>query len=114
MSFVFASPEFMTSAATDLAVIRSAVDAARVAALGPTTQLQAAAADEISAAIAAVFGQHAHTFQAVSAQATQFQAQFVLAMTNGASAYAAAEAANVQQTLLAPSMRPPRRCWAER
>ncbi len=100
MSFVFANPESMASAATDLAAIRSAVDAARTAALGPTTQLQAAAADEISQAITAIFGQHALSFQTAGAQATALHQQFAQALNSGAGAYALAEATNVQQTLL--------------
>lgn len=100
MSFVFANPESLTAAASDLATIRSAVDAARTAALGPTTQLQAAAADEISQAITAVFGRHGLSFQAVSEQATAFQHQFAQALSSGGNAYGLAEAANVQQTLL--------------
>jgi hypothetical protein len=44
MSFVIATPELMTAAATDLAGIRSAVSAASAAALGATTQIPVAAA----------------------------------------------------------------------
>ncbi|MBX9983653.1 MAG: PE family protein, partial [Mycobacterium gordonae] len=59
MSFVFATPELMTAAATDLASLGSAVSAANAAATAPTVSMLAAGADEISAAVAAVFSGHA-------------------------------------------------------
>jgi len=62
MSFVFATPEMMTAAAADLEGIRSAINAASAAALAPTAQIQAAAADEISMAVSALFGQHALSY----------------------------------------------------
>ena len=55
MSFVVATPDVMTAAASDLADLRSLVEAAGLAALAPTTQIQAAAADEVSIAISALF-----------------------------------------------------------
>src|SRR5258708_27027739 len=45
-------------------------------------------------AVAALFGAHAQSYQALSAQATAFHDQFVQALTSGAGSYAAAEAAN--------------------
>ena len=53
MSFVIAAPEIMTSAATDLTRIESALSAAHAAAATQTTAVLAAAQDEVSAAIAA-------------------------------------------------------------
>jgi PE family len=64
MSFVFATPEAVATAATDLANIASTIGAANAAAIAPTTRLPAAGADEISAAIAALFGEHALGYQA--------------------------------------------------
>jgi hypothetical protein len=105
MSFVRASTDLIGNAATDLAGIRSALsvaNAANAAAAGPTAQIQAAAADEISAAIATLFGSHAHAYQAFSAQATAFHDQFVQTLEGAGNAYAAAEAANASplQSLL--------------
>ncbi len=97
MSFVVAAPEILSAAATDLANIGSSISAANAAALAPTTGVLAAGADEVSAAIAVLFGSHA---QALSAQAAAFHAQFVQTMASGTGGYASAEAANVQQTLL--------------
>src|ERR1700691_5376761 len=94
MSFVIAAPEMVASAASDLAGIGSMIEQAHAAAVAPTTAVLPAAADEVSAAIAALFSGHAQGFQALGAQAATFHAQFVQLMTAGAGSYAAAEAAN--------------------
>ncbi|MGA3255614.1 MAG: PE family protein, partial [Mycobacterium sp.] len=112
MSFVIATPELVTAAATDLASIGSTLNAAKSAAAAPTTGILAAAEDEVSAAIAAVFSDHGQGFQALGARAAAFHEQFVQALTAGAGSYVSAEAANaaaftanpvqtVQQDLLA-------------
>ncbi|WP_424734876.1 PE family protein, partial [Mycobacterium sp.] len=54
----------------------------------------AAGADEVSAAVAALFSSHAEGYQALGAQAMLFHEQFVQALNTGSGAYAAAEAAN--------------------
>ena len=81
MSFVIAAPEFMAAATTDLQNIGSAVSAANAAAAGPTTGMLAAGADEVSAAVASLFSGHGQAFQALSAQAAAFHAQFVRALS---------------------------------
>ncbi len=95
MSFVNASPEFMAAAATDLQNIGSALSEANAAAVGKAAGVQAAGADEVSAVVAALFGAHAQTYQALSEQAAAFHAQFVQIMNAGAGAYARTEAANL-------------------
>ena len=94
MSFVIAAPELVTAAATDLANIGSTLSTANAAAAATTTEVVAAGADEVSAGIAALFGAQGQAYQALSAQAAAFHAQFVQALNAGAGAYAAAEAAN--------------------
>src|SRR5919204_2481652 len=94
MSFVIAAPELMAAATTDLSNIGSAVSAANAAAATRTTALLAAGADEVSAAVASLFSGHAVQFQALSAQAAAFHAQFVAVLGGAGAAYAAAEAAN--------------------
>ena len=84
MSFVIAAPEMLTTAATDLAGVGSAINAANAAAVASTTGVVAAAADEVSAQIAALFGAHAQDYQALSAQAAAFHEQFVRALNAGA------------------------------
>jgi hypothetical protein len=67
MSFLFAVPESVATAATDLSGIGSTINAANTVAAGSTTSLLAAGADEVSAAAAALFSSHAEGYQAISA-----------------------------------------------
>ncbi|WP_079096250.1 PE family protein, partial [Mycobacterium tuberculosis] len=100
MSFVIAAPEVIAAAATDLASLESSISAANAAAAANTTALMAAGADEVSTAIAALFGAHGQAYQALSAQATIFHDQFVQALTSGGNLYAAAESHTVEQMVL--------------
>src|ERR1700741_3130982 len=98
MSFVFVAPDQVTGAATDLASIGSTISAAHAAAAAPTTGVLAAAADEVSTAIAALFSGHGQAFHALSSRAAAYHAQFVQNVTSGGAAYAGTEAANVEQS----------------
>ena len=100
MSFVIATPDLVQSAAQDLAGIRSSLAEAAASAAGPTTGIATAAQDEVSVAIASMFGNFGQEFQAVTSQAQAFHEQFVNLMNAGAGAYASAEAANAAQTVL--------------
>jgi hypothetical protein len=106
VSFLVVAPDWVESAATDLESIRSSLTAAHVAAAVPTTGIAAAGADEVSAAVASLFGGFGQEFQALSAQASTFHQEFVQALTSGAGSYLAAEAANssplqtIEQSLL--------------
>lgn len=91
MSFMLVAPEMLQTAAADAAQIGSAVRAGNLAAAIPTTGLAAAGADEVSAAIAALFGAHAQEYQAAAAQAATYHEQFVGALTAAATTYAGAE-----------------------
>jgi PE-PPE domain/PE family len=94
MSYLIAVPEILDSAATDLASIAGTLNAANASAAVQTTGIVAAAQDEVSAAIAALFSERAQAYQAVSAQAAAYHQQFMHALTAGAGVYAGAEAAN--------------------
>ncbi|MGB9308924.1 MAG: PE family protein, partial [Mycobacterium sp.] len=94
MSFLMTVPDALSSAATDLADIGSTLNHANTAAALPTTGILAAAEDEVSAAIAALFSKHGAEFQSVSAQAAAFHDRFVLALTASKAAYGSSEAAN--------------------
>jgi len=100
MSYVMAAPQSMEAAATDLAAIGSAVDAARAAAATRTSTLLPAAADEVSAGIAQLFSHHADDYQKLAGQAAAFHGQFMQQLTASANAYSSAEAANA--SLLQP------------
>src|SRR5262245_36564854 len=92
MSFAIAAPDLMAVAARDLAGIGSAISAANAAAAGPTAEILAAAADEVSTQIAALFGAYADGYRMVTAQAAAFHDTFVQAVSAGAASYASAEA----------------------
>jgi triacylglycerol lipase len=94
VSYVVALPEMMSAAATDVASIGSVVATANQGVAGATTGVLAAAEDEVSAEIAALFSAHGQGYQALSAQAAAFHERFVQALTGASGAYAAAEAAN--------------------
>ncbi|CKP25008.1 PE_PGRS family protein [Mycobacterium tuberculosis] len=68
MSLVIVAPETVAAAALDVARIGSSIGAANAAAAGSTTSVLAAGADEVSAAIATLFGSHAREYQAISTQ----------------------------------------------
>jgi PE-PPE domain/PE family len=85
----------LAAAATDVAEIGSAISTVNAAAAGPTTGVLAAAEDEVSAAVEAVFNTHAQAYQTISAEASAFHEQFAQALAAAGSAYAQAEAANV-------------------
>ena len=93
-SYVIAAPEALAAASADFSGIGEALRAANAAASVPTTSLLAAAQDEVSAAIASLFGGYGQEYQAVSARVAAFHEQFVAAVRGGGLMYAAAEAAN--------------------
>ena len=97
MSFVSTVPELVESAAGDLENLRSTLGAATATAATPTTGIVAAAQDEVSVAIASLFGAHARQFQFISAQAAAFHGQFVRSLNSSAGAYLGADVANAQQ-----------------
>lgn len=72
MSYVVVPPEMVAAAATDLANIGSVLSEANAAAAAPTIGVLAAGADDVSAAIAALFTAHGQAYQALSAQAAAF------------------------------------------
>lgn len=102
MSFVTVVPEVVGQAAGQLDNIGSALSAARAAAAGPTTGVVAAAGDEVSAAIAALFSSHAQQFQALNAQAAAFHSQLTNLLNAGAASYLGAEIANAQAAAAPP------------
>ena len=94
MSFVIATPEMLAAAAADWANIGSTISEANTAAAALTTGLVPAAEDEVSQAVAALFGGYAQDYQALSAQAAAFYERLVRALNTGAASYTGAETAN--------------------
>jgi len=109
MTFVDVSPNLLAGAAESLARVGSALDRAHALASPATTTVAAAAADEVSVAIATLFGGFGREFQALGAQCAAFHGQFALALGAGGSAYAAAEASNVMplKTLISDAQQYP-------
>jgi hypothetical protein len=93
-SFVTTHPDVLSSAASDLAVIGSAMAAANEGAAGLTGGVVPAAADEVSALTAAHFAAHAGSYRAVSAAAEAIHSLLVSTLQTNAASYAVAEAAN--------------------
>ncbi|WP_142282281.1 PE family protein, partial [Mycobacterium sp. IEC1808] len=106
MSFLVALPNGLEAAATDLAGIGYSLGEVNRVVAAATTELLPAGADDVSAAIADVFGAHGRAYQTLGTQAAAFHQQFAQAVQAGAAAYAGAEAANanplqgVEQELL--------------
>ncbi|WP_415623972.1 PE family protein, partial [Mycobacterium intermedium] len=94
MSYVVAVPELLSSAAADWGGINSALDAANVTAASRTTSLLAAAEDEVSVAVAALFSGLGRDYQAVGTRVGAFHEQLVRTLVASADAYATAELAN--------------------
>ncbi len=98
MSFVFVVPQAVETAAAELAGIGSTISTANAAAAAPTTGMLAAAADEVSQEIAALFSEHGRDYQQVSAELAALHEQLVKNLTASAGVYATAEV-NAVQTL---------------
>ncbi|MDT5221367.1 MAG: hypothetical protein QOF15_3472 [Mycobacterium sp.] len=94
MSYVVAQPPGLTAAATELTGIGSVIDAAAVAAAAPTTGIMSAAADEVSAAIANLFGGFGLEFQTISSQFGGLYEGLVQRLTTTVEYYANAESIN--------------------
>ena len=102
MSYVAAAPELLASAATDLSNVGSQLSTAHAAAAEATTGLLAPGADEVSAAITAVFGSYGQGYQALAGRAAAFHDLFVQTLGASAASYTGTEAAsvNVLRTVL--------------
>lgn len=98
MSFVNVAPDGLSAAAKSLKSVGAALNSANKTAAASTVGVTAPAADQVSAAVIAVFGKHASEFQMLGAQTVAFHEQFVGALNRGASAYQQAEVANAQRT----------------
>ncbi|MGO9250491.1 MAG: PE family protein, partial [Mycobacterium sp.] len=98
MSFQVA-PDSVQSAAQNLSNIHSTLEDASASVAAPTTGVAAAAEDEVSAGVAALFNSFGQEYQVLSAQAQGFHAQFVNLLNAGAGAYLSTEVANAEQAL---------------
>lgn len=99
MGHVFAVPDQIAAAATDLGAIGSTLEVAHLTAAASTQTLLPAAADEVSASVAQLFSGYAEDYQKLAAKAGTFHQQIVEHLTASAGSYATAEAANVASLL---------------
>ncbi len=88
------APEALAATAADVERIGGAIDAASAAAAGPISGLPAAAEDEVSAAVAKLFGLYGQEYRALVGQAAAFHGEFAQALATAGNAYAQAEAGN--------------------
>ncbi|OPE45870.1 PE family protein, partial [Mycobacterium intermedium] len=91
---MIAAPAALAAASADVWGIGEAVRAASAAAAPWTTGIQAAAVDEVSTAIATLFGTFGQDYQALSAQSAAANDAFAQAFQRGADAYARTESTN--------------------
>jgi len=93
------SPDAVQAAARNLAGIHSDLTEASAAVIAPTTGVVAAAQDQVSAGVAAMFSSYGEEYQVLSAQTQALHAQIVSLLGSGANAYLSTEVANAQQAL---------------
>ncbi|RUP05347.1 MAG: PE-PPE domain-containing protein [Mycobacterium sp.] len=93
MSLLLAEPQAMVAAAADIEGIGATLSAASMAAAAPTSNVLAAAGDEVSAAIANLFGTFGREYQDVVTQFEAFHNEFQRTLAAAGSAYVQAEAA---------------------
>lgn len=94
MSYMVTRPELLASAAAHAEQIGSTIAAAGTNAAQPTTGLLAAAQDEVSAAIAKLFGLYGQEYQALLSQGALFHSRFTQALATAANCYTQTETAN--------------------
>lgn len=82
-TYLIAAPEALAAASADLNGIAETVGKATASAAPSTTEIAAAAADEVSAAIARMFGGYAQSYQSVGAQIALYQKQFQQTLLSG-------------------------------
>jgi len=99
LSFVIATPDILATAAADLANLGSAVNQANATAAARTTSIVAAAEDEVSTAIATLFGAYGEEYRALNAQAAEYHEWFVQALNRSAGSYLAVESASAAALL---------------
>ncbi|MBW0014477.1 PE-PPE domain-containing protein [Mycobacterium sp.] len=89
-------PEQVAAAAADVGNIGARLEAANAVAALPTGSIVPAAADEVSAAITAVFNNQATVFRGLTAQATTFHQRFTQLLSAAFTAYTQTEQAALQ------------------
>ncbi|MGA7052268.1 MAG: PE-PPE domain-containing protein [Mycobacterium sp.] len=102
MAYLSVQPHRLASVAADVAGIGSAINATNAAVARRTTNVAAAAVDEVSTATATLFNTYAKDFQAILKQGAAFHDVFAEALTAASGAYVDAEAVSAS-ALAAPN-----------
>ena len=92
MEYLVTAPELLATTAADVGEIGSAIIDANASAVGPTAGLVPAANDEVSEAIANVFGGYGQQYQALLTKAAAFHDNFTHALAAAGNTYTQAEA----------------------
>jgi hypothetical protein len=93
MSYVITEPQLMAPVAADVNGIGANLSAANAAAAGSTSNLAAAAADEVSEALAKAFGAYGAEYQSLVGELEGWHSQFAQTLTAAATAYTQTETA---------------------
>jgi hypothetical protein len=91
MTDLLTEPQTLASAATHIEQLGSTITGANASAASPISALVPAAADEVSEAIAKLFGAYGRQYQAVAGLAAAFHSEFTAALASAGGAYAGAE-----------------------
>ncbi len=102
MTYVSAESQIIATAAADLEGIGSAINAAGAAAASPTSKVLAAAADEVSAAVARLFGAYGAQGQTVVSQLAALHDEFNRLLAAAGFAYTGTEVANTATIAATP------------
>lgn len=94
MAHVQAQPQLIATAAADVAAIGTKINEAGVAAARATTGMAAAAADEVSEAVATLFNAFGADGRGIVGQLAQLHSQFAASLAAGGNAYAGTEVAS--------------------
>jgi hypothetical protein len=95
MAYVLTQPQVLATAAADVVAIGTTLDQAAVAVAGRTTGVAAAAADEVSEAVAKLFSAYGQQWRALLGGAAAFHGEFARALASSGNAYASTDAASV-------------------
>ncbi|WP_163645863.1 PE family protein [Mycobacterium conspicuum] len=99
MTLLSIAPDIMAGASRDLEGLSSELRSANAAAATQTTAVAAPAADEVSAAFAALLSSHAEGFHALSAKAAAFHDEFVKLLSGSSAQYMGTEATSAASVL---------------
>lgn len=94
MSFINVAPDTVGSSAARLAGVGTVLGEAQSVAADSTTAIAAAAQDQVSVTMAAVFNSYAQHYQSLSTQMAAFHNEFVAALRGAGNLYGTVEAAN--------------------